>query len=75
LWIFFDTHYFGLEVFGEHFNLSRLVKQVGIQGSHFHNAGNDANFTLRAMLLLAIHDLSRLIAFSSRGRYVREDSS
>lgn len=56
----FDTHYLGLEVFGQDFSLSRLTRQTGIQGSHFHNAGNDANFTLRAMLLLAIHGFSEI---------------
>lgn len=52
-----DTHYLGIEVFGQDFSLSSLTRQLGLEGSHFHNAGNDANFSLRAMLLLAAHDL------------------
>jgi len=53
-----DTHYLGLEAFGKNFNLSRLTGQLRMQGSHFHNAGNDANFALRAMLLLVIDNFS-----------------
>lgn len=53
----FDTYYLGQEVFGQDFNLSRLTTQLGIHRGHFHNAGNDAGFFLRAMLLLAIHGL------------------
>jgi hypothetical protein len=52
-----DTHYLGIEVFGQDFSLSRLTRQLGLAGSHFHNAGNDANFSLRAMLLLATNNL------------------
>jgi hypothetical protein len=53
----FDTEFLGYEVFGRDFkcSLSKITKEVGILGESFHNAGNDANLTLRAMLLLAIH--------------------
>jgi DNA polymerase III alpha subunit (gram-positive type) len=53
----FDTEFLGYEVFGKDFkcSLSKVIKEVGILGESFHNAGNDANFTLRAMLLLAIY--------------------
>jgi hypothetical protein len=53
----FDTEFLGYEVFGKNFkcSLSNIVKETGISGGFFHNAGNDANFSLRAMLLLAIH--------------------
>ncbi|KAI2780783.1 hypothetical protein F4815DRAFT_445022 [Daldinia loculata] len=53
----FDTEFLGYEVFGRDFkcSLSKVTKEIGILGESFHNAGNDANFTLRAMLLLAIH--------------------
>ncbi|KAE8443513.1 hypothetical protein EG329_001825 [Mollisiaceae sp. DMI_Dod_QoI] len=53
----FDTEFLGYEVFGRNFkcSLSKVTKEIGILGESFHNAGNDANFTLRAMLLLAIH--------------------
>ncbi len=52
-----DTHYLGIEVFGQDFTLSRLTRQLGLEGSHFHIAGNDAKFSLRAILLLATHNL------------------
>jgi len=53
----FDTEFLGYEVFGRDFkcSLSNVVKETGISGGFFHNAGNDANFSLRAMLLLAIY--------------------
>ncbi|KAH6705342.1 hypothetical protein BKA61DRAFT_434096, partial [Leptodontidium sp. MPI-SDFR-AT-0119] len=48
----FDTEFLGYEVFGKTFkcSLSNVVKKTGISGGFFHNAGNDANFSLRAML-------------------------
>ncbi|KAH7370097.1 hypothetical protein BKA65DRAFT_372677, partial [Rhexocercosporidium sp. MPI-PUGE-AT-0058] len=47
----FDTEFLGYEVFGKNFNssLSKVVEATGISGGFFHNAGNDANFSLRAM--------------------------
>jgi len=53
----FDIEFLGYEVFGRDFkcSLSRVIKEIGILGESFHNAGNDANFTLRAMLLLSIY--------------------
>jgi len=53
----FDTEFLGYEVFGRDFrcSLSNVIKKIGILGESFHNAGNDANFALRAMLLLAIY--------------------
>ncbi|KAH9218292.1 hypothetical protein DL95DRAFT_444268 [Leptodontidium sp. 2 PMI_412] len=53
----FDTEFLGYEVFDKTFkcSLSNVVRKTGISGGFFHNAGNDANFSLRAMLLLACH--------------------
>ncbi|KAH7378042.1 hypothetical protein BKA64DRAFT_248237 [Cadophora sp. MPI-SDFR-AT-0126] len=53
----FDTEFLGCEVLGRDFksSLSNVVRETGISGGLYHNAGNDANFSLRAMLLLACH--------------------
>ncbi|PVH77050.1 hypothetical protein DL98DRAFT_535087 [Cadophora sp. DSE1049] len=53
----FDTQFLGHEVFGKNFkcNLSNVVRAMGISGGFFHNAGNDANFSPRAMILLACY--------------------
>jgi len=50
-----DTSYLAMEVYGRSSQprLERLVEILGISGKNFHTAGNDTNFTLRAMLLLA----------------------
>ena len=58
----FDTEFLGYEVFGNDFkfSLKNVVKAIGISGGYFHNAGNDANFALRAMLLLAIYNYDAL---------------
>jgi hypothetical protein len=60
----FVTQFLGYEVFGRDFksNLRHVARKTGISGGSFHNAGNDADFSLRAMLLLAIyhHDTSKL---------------
>lgn len=55
-----DTHFLGIEVLGQDFGLGCLTRQLRMPGSHFHNAGNDANFSLRSMLLLATHNLSTI---------------
>lgn len=54
----FDTQFLGNEVFGKEFKSSvgRVVKELGLLGISYHNAGNDAFFTLRSMLLLAIQN-------------------
>ena len=67
-----DTHYLGIEVFGKDFSLSRLTKELGMEGSRFHNAGNDANFSLRAMLLLATHSLSEVESSQQSRRQLYE---
>jgi hypothetical protein len=50
-----DTSFLAMEVYGRSSQprLEELVKNLGMSGKNFHIAGNDANFTLRAMLLLA----------------------
>ncbi len=58
----FDTEFLAYEVFGRDFksSLSNVVQKTGIAGGYFHNAGNDANFSFRAMLLLAIYRFDTL---------------
>jgi len=52
-----DTEKIGGEVLGIKcgLNLGRVVELMGMEGKGFHNAGNDASYTLRAMLLLAVY--------------------
>ncbi|KAG4441868.1 hypothetical protein IFR05_002669 [Cadophora sp. M221] len=63
----FDTELLGYEGFGKNFkcSLSNAVRKTGISGGFFHNAGNDANFSPRAMLLLACHRYDALKANST----------
>jgi len=55
----FDTYLLAVEVFNQDCDLSRLLTKLGIQGTHSRNAGNDASFILRAMLLLAIYEAKK----------------
>jgi len=52
-----DTHQLAVEVFGRKYKttLKDVVSDLGMLGANFHNAGNDANYSLRAMLLLSIY--------------------
>ena len=36
--------------------LQRLLQSLGIQPTHLHNAGNDATYTLQALILMAIKE-------------------
>jgi len=62
----FDTEYLAYEVIGTgiRVRLSCLCEILGISRGKgtFHNAGNDASYTLRVMLLLAVcrYDVSKL---------------
>ncbi|KAI1340524.1 hypothetical protein F5Y15DRAFT_414850 [Xylariaceae sp. FL0016] len=47
-------------------NLKLIVSDVGLVGMNFHNGGNDAVYTLRAMISMAI---SRTLNGSSRSKY------
>ncbi|PVH75311.1 hypothetical protein DL98DRAFT_536712 [Cadophora sp. DSE1049] len=60
----FDTEFLGYEVFGKDFkcSLSNVVQKTGILGGFYHNVGNDANFSLRAMFLLACYRYNTLKA-------------
>lgn len=42
----FDTTYLARDVFGLNFGLQNLLRTLQCPSEHFHNAGNDANFTL-----------------------------
>jgi hypothetical protein len=52
----FDTHSMSKLVFGRGFTVGALLGQLECpcEASDFHNAGNDATYTLHAMLMLAI---------------------
>jgi hypothetical protein len=39
------------------FKLMYVLKELGFVGRHFHNGGNDTNFTVRALLLLVERQL------------------
>lgn len=60
-----DTEYLFKEMFSgaRNYKLGDVVEKVGISShlDYFQNAGNDANFTLRAMFLLAIYRYNPVI--------------
>lgn len=49
----FDTYRLAQEM-GKQLSLGKLLTEMDCPYSRLHNAGNDANFTLRALILLAI---------------------
>lgn len=51
-----DTTHIAKKVLGSGFRLSALLDILGIPNSHLHSAGNDANFCLKALLLLIYHN-------------------
>jgi hypothetical protein len=53
----FDTTYMAKEVLGMNFRLQGLLQTLHCPDKNLHNAGNDANFALRALLLLAYYGL------------------
>jgi hypothetical protein len=50
-----DTNKLAVDVLGRTKRLKDVVSDLGMSGANFHNAGNDANYSLRAMLLLSIY--------------------
>ncbi|CZR69232.1 uncharacterized protein PAC_19132 [Phialocephala subalpina] len=60
-----DTSYIAREVLGMNFQLHGLLKTLNCPLEHIHNAGNDANFTPRALLLLAYYGLRPYFCSSS----------
>lgn len=52
-----DTTYIAKEVLGMNFRLRKLLQMLQCPDENCHNAGNDANFTLRALLMLAYYGL------------------
>ncbi|KAE9372154.1 hypothetical protein N431DRAFT_237456 [Stipitochalara longipes BDJ] len=52
-----DTTYMAMEVLGMNFRLQSLLDILRCPNQNLYNAGNDANFTLRALLLLAYYGL------------------
>lgn len=53
----FDTTYIARDVLGLNFRLGSLLKMLNCPNENLHNAGNDANFALRAPLLLVYYGL------------------
>jgi hypothetical protein len=49
-----DTYHLGIEVFDEHFDLKDPLKKLQIPFTALKCGGNDASFTLKALLLLSI---------------------
>jgi hypothetical protein len=65
-----DTTYIAREVLGMNFKLQGLLKTLGCPNENIHNAGNDANFALRAFLLLAYYGLRPSVSSPDEIRYL-----
>lgn len=50
-------------------SLQALLNDLGITALHLHNAGNDAVFTLRALVGIAMEDLRKRAAIDSGEEY------
>lgn len=59
----FDTTYIAIEVLGIKSSLHNLLKILGCPHENMHIAGNDANYTLRALLLLTYYGLRPLVSY------------
>lgn len=53
-----DSEIMAMAVFRENFrsSLGKLLLRYGFNGEHFHNAGNDANYTLQLAILMALKE-------------------
>jgi hypothetical protein len=60
----FDTSYIAIEVLGIKSGLYNLLKILDCPHENMHTAGNDANYALRALLLLAYYGLRPLVSSS-----------
>jgi hypothetical protein len=65
-----DTTYIAREVLGMNFKLQGLLKTLGCPNENIHNAGNDANFALRAFLLLTYYGLRPSVSSPDEIRYL-----
>lgn len=63
-----DTTYLAQGVLGANFRLESLLQYLQCPYQNLHNAGNDANFTLRALLLLAYYGLRKSASSSVTGK-------
>lgn len=61
-----DTSYLAKEVLGTNFRLRGLLHMLEIPTENLHNAGNDANFTLRALFRLANYGLWSSVSSDAR---------
>jgi hypothetical protein len=60
----FDTSYIAIEVLGIKSGLFFLLKLLDCPHDNMHTAGNDANYALRALLVLAYYGLRPLVSSS-----------
>ncbi|KAI1192673.1 hypothetical protein F5X97DRAFT_337379 [Nemania serpens] len=70
---FVDTFHVAQEAFGYcEYSLGDLLRRVECPHGGLHNGGNDANFTLRACLLLALHNYEEDEDTVTLARYLSE---
>jgi hypothetical protein len=65
-----DTTYIAQEVLGMNFRLRGLLKILGCPNENLHNAGNDANYALRALLTLSYYGLRSSTSLPYEIRYL-----
>lgn len=67
----FDTSYVAIEVLGIKSSLDNLLNILGCPHENMHTAGNDANYTLRALLLLTYYGLRPLVSSLGAMQYLK----
>ncbi|KIN07409.1 hypothetical protein OIDMADRAFT_47317 [Oidiodendron maius Zn] len=67
----FDTTYIATEVLGIKSSLYHLLKILDCPHENMHIAGNDANYTLRALLLLTYYGLRPLVSCLDAIKYLK----
>ncbi|KAI2470435.1 hypothetical protein F4781DRAFT_421354 [Annulohypoxylon bovei var. microspora] len=50
--------------------LSAVCEELGIPGTNFHNAGNDATYTLRAMIVMAVQQAAKSFSRQEHNNYI-----
>ena len=67
----FDTTYIAMEVLGIKSSLYHLLKILDCPHKNLHIAGNDANYTLRALLLLTYYGLRPFVSCLGAIQYLK----
>jgi hypothetical protein len=67
----FDTTYLAIEVLGIKSSLDHLLKILDCPHENMHIAGNEANYTLRALLLLTYYGLRPLVSCLDAIQYLK----